>query len=297
MTPSRPPTLLLVEADPALAELDRFILGDEGYLVREPRDDADPVDEAEALKPDVIVVNVGRYQRYGVELLDRLHANVKTRAIPVVAVSTSRETAGEAKASPNVPDTLVLPYDIEDLVRAVADAVKKPTPSSRLPPTRHPVPEYVTAVADDIVGLERAIAVRVLRQLLQVEGYRSRFPELTDGLADNLGRMLGVVVAALRRGTPPDEVFAIPDVQEAIREHVQLRTSQGLGPAGAIREYQILRDQVERHLHEMVVGGSLSGADALDVSRRFNPYFDELIRGVITEYHQSNDGGARSGSG
>lgn len=277
--------VLLIEENPALAEINRLALGEAGFQVRVLPPAADPVEYASSVCPSVVVAHVRPTGPDGIELIDRLQVNLATRTIPVVVLSDSPTLAAAAKAAPNVPDVVELPGDLRKVVSAVSQAMKSPPPTAALPPARHPVSLYVTRVAEALTRQARQIALKALEELRGLEPYCSRFEELSPLLADNLGIMLGAAVVGLRRDLPPDRVFSARAVRHSIDEHVYLRTTQGLGAADVIHEYQLLRQQVSQFLQSLVEQGVVSASEAFEVSRKLNRYFDELIRLVIHRYN------------
>jgi CheY-like chemotaxis protein len=281
------PRVLLVEPDRDLRRLDAEILGEAGYAVEVLAAGVEPIAEAARLRPDVVVFALGARPPDGPDVADRFRADPTTRDIPLVVVATSEERAAEAQAAPNVPDTVVAPYDIAALEAAVAFALRHPPPHAAVPAANGEVEPATLLAVDALDAQARHLVIRTLRALQQTDAYNGKFPHLTRLLVDDLGTMLGAILEGLRRQSPPAEVFALPGLREYIANHVTLRRQQGLGPAAAIREYQLLRGEVEAFLPSLVGQHGFDRAAAYEVARRFGAYVDELIRIIVTEYQTS----------
>jgi CheY-like chemotaxis protein len=269
------PEVLLIVHDPSVRELDAMILEDAGYQVEEVPDDADPVTVAEQTRPQVIVVGMRYNVQEDWQILDRLQGNAQTKAIPVVVVSTEERIAAVAAAGPNVSETVVAPYDITALEDAVAAAIGKPPAAAVLPNPQHPVPPDQVVAADALQQQSRTLILRSIENLLRSGAYRQHFAGLSTELIDNLGLLLGAIIAGLQKDVPPDRVFATPVIQKTLRDHLLLRRHQGLGLAQVIRETHALEAQIDRALQGLI-GPSFSTGDALAVTRKVRAYFNAM---------------------
>lgn len=276
-----PPRVLLIESDPALRELNETILQEAGYTVETPPEGGDVLAFVEQTHPQVIVLGIQGNSDRSWHILDQLQANPHTRDIPVVVVSTSSRLAAQAKASPQAQQAVVGPYNIWDLETAVANALHHPPPAAVLPPATQPPPAAVAFASEELAKHARAIVLQTIRELHGVEPYRSRFRELTPSLVDNLGVMLGGIIEGLRRSLPPDRVFAAPTMQHAIREHVNLRHSQGIDAASSIQEYQTLTVQIGRFLWSLVGQDHFTAQDAFQLDEQVDRYVAELVRETV----------------
>ena len=281
-----PAKVLLVESEPALRELEDQVLSDAGYQVQVLPEHGDPVAFADQTSPQVIVISIGPTVPDDWQIIDRLQSNPKTRAIPIVVISTSRRRAANAAASTNVSETVVAPFDIDSLETAVAAALGKPPAAASLPLATHPVPAYQIVAADALQQASRSIVTRGVVQLLQAEPHRARFKEITPELVDNLGLLLGAVIDGLRRDLPPEQVFAASAVQKALQNHVRLRKSQGFDLVTVLHETQLLENQVDRFIHGSI-GASLSAADALIVVDKVRTYMQALILTEVAQFEHN----------
>lgn len=283
-----PARVLVVEPDPDLRDLVEMILSGDGYRVEIPPTDADAVALAARTMPDVVILGIAHPKDpRSWQILDQIQANPRTRMIPVVVISTSEAAAAEAQAAPVVGSpgsAVVSPYNIGALEEAVTHALKNPPPAAALPRTsRQPSPAVVFAT-DSLGANARQLAVQTVQQLRGIEPYASQFSQLTTGLVDDIGTMLGAIVDGMRRGLPPREVFRIPTIRKSVQRHVRLRESQGLGAAASMRECLAIRDQIDRFLQGLIGQHGFTAHDASEVSGRAHAYVGELMRLIGEDY-------------
>lgn len=276
--------ILLIEHDPDLRELEDLVLTGAGYRVVAIPAGADPVAFAARTKPQAAVVGIRLREPSDWDIVDRLLTDPATSGIPLVVTSTAERMAVEAQAAPNVRQTVVAPYDIDALERAVAVAIGHPPAAAILPRAVATVPGSFVVAADALNRHARIIVLSTLRELQQIDEYRAHFPELTHGLIDNLATILGAIVEGLRRGLSPGEVFSVPEILRAINEHDRLRHDQGIPVELVLREDQTLRTVTLRHLRDAIGRPGFDALAAIDVSHRILAYFDELVRIVVSDY-------------
>jgi CheY-like chemotaxis protein len=94
-------TVLIVERDPHVRELESHFFEQAGYVVKTATDGREALELAMALQPDVIVTEVLIAKIDGLALCRQLKANTSTRDIPVVVFSilAANARATEAGAS------------------------------------------------------------------------------------------------------------------------------------------------------------------------------------------------------
>jgi CheY-like chemotaxis protein len=276
------PSLLLIENNPDLRTLETLILSDAGFQVETPPAGTAPVDYAAQSHPRVIVVHLEPDRAIRADLLDRLQANPATRLIPVVAIARSEGTAAAAQAGANVTRAIVAPYDVTALQAAAVAALGSPPPAATLPHAG-PAPSGPPVAATALVDHSREIVLRAIEHLRQFDPYRSRFAELSTGLVNALGTLLGAIATGWQRGLPPAEVFATPAVQRSIAEHRRLREQQGLGLPTIRLEVYALRDQVRAFLTGLAGHAGLTAAQAAAAADDLQPYFDALDQILINQ--------------
>jgi DNA-binding response OmpR family regulator len=278
------PGILLIDYDPDLRSLEELVLDEDGYRVVTTDHVDHAADLAEQVCPEVVVVGIPGDDPHVIEVVDQLRARPTTEAIPVVVVSTSEQMAASAKASPNVRDSVIAPYDIDALEAAVESAMHHPPPPAVLPRKGRPVSTGVRRAGAEMTRQARPIVLNVLRDVRQVEPYHARFPELSLSLIDDLGTVLGAIAHGIEHGLAPTEVYVTPDIHRSIDAHVKLRKSQGLGVVSAIHEDQILERQIDRFVHDLIGTAGLTAEDALEVNQVVREYFAELVRIIVAEY-------------
>jgi CheY-like chemotaxis protein len=119
-------TILVVEDDPDVVSLARRWLEREGYAVREAADGqaalaalkADPL-------PDLVLLDVMLPKVDGFELMRRLRAEARTRALPVVMMTSfTRDKDVQRGRELGATDYLVKPLAELDFLERVARALK-----------------------------------------------------------------------------------------------------------------------------------------------------------------------------
>lgn len=278
----------LVEYDSSLRVLNRLVLEAAGFetLTVPPGDD--PVAFAARTRPDLIVVHLGEVPPYTTAIVDRLRDDAATQGIPVCAIATSDQVAAEAQAGPNVPVSVIAPFDLDALEGAVLEALDSPPAAAVLPNPPDTPPTCVTVIGDVLNREARGIVLNVVfRRLRHLEPYRTIFMSSHDHLihvVDHLGTILGAIVTGLQRDLSPSEAFGRPRLQEYVDEHIQLRRKQGLGVLTAVGEYQLLRSECLEVIQGAIGETGVSAAEAVEVVRRILVLFDTLERLVIDKY-------------
>lgn len=111
-----------MDDDPSTRTLLRLILETAGHVVVEaPHGQAAlEVIRADAL-PDVVVTDLVMPVLSGAELIERLHSERQTAAIPIVVLSASSDAAGPLQASGLVQAVVRKPFDVYALVDCIAN--------------------------------------------------------------------------------------------------------------------------------------------------------------------------------
>jgi hypothetical protein len=283
---------VLIEHDESLLLLNSMVLEAAGFEVQSLPQGDDAVDFVARMRPDVIVIHLDEQVPHTPRIVDRLQDNAVTQGIPICVIATSDKLAAEAQASPNVPVSVIAPFDLDALERAIAEALDSPPASAVLPNPPQIVPSYVAVVGEALNRNARRIVLDVVfRRLRQREPYRTLFYFSHDQLiqlVDHLGTILGAIVSGLQRELDPAEVFETPKLVAYIDEHIQLRRRQGLDVRTAVGEYQLLRDQCLTVVQEAVTGADVTAAEAVDAVRRILGLVDVLIRVAIERYEAAD---------
>ncbi|HLH72926.1 MAG TPA: response regulator [Chloroflexota bacterium] len=131
--PYRDSTVLLIEHDPDLREIEQLVLTEAGYRVETPSAPTDPVSFAERTQPDLIVIGIRPARPRDWQTLVSFKVHTQTRTIPVVAISTSSQMAAAAQATSLAEQSIVAPFDIETLENALAQALDMPPSFPMIP--------------------------------------------------------------------------------------------------------------------------------------------------------------------
>jgi hypothetical protein len=216
--------------------------------------------------------------------VDQFQGDPATKKIPLVVIASAESVAAEAQAGPNVDSAIVAPYDITALEEAVASALGNPPPAAALPNGAHPPSAGVALAAKALDQQTRDIVLQTLEQLREHEPYRSRFDDITRGLVDALGSIVGAIATGIERGLSPRVVYATDVVTRDLREHALLRQSQGIDVASAVREIRALGRQLESALAALAGPNTFSADDVAAVAQRIREYIDELTRLIVGAY-------------
>ena len=110
-------TVLVVEDDPDLSAMLTLVLGGEGYTVQTAINGA-ALPLAQQTQPAVILLDIQMPGMDGIEVAQRLRADERTRAIPIILMSAGyrlSERAGEASVERLLPK----PFDLDTLLTYV----------------------------------------------------------------------------------------------------------------------------------------------------------------------------------
>ena len=110
-------TVLVVEDDPAIRELVADLLADEGYAVLQAENGRQGLRLAREHAPSVIMVDQVLPEMTGLEVLERLHAQLATRHIPVILVSGLAQSLRDGDHQAD--RVLSKPFDIDALLAHV----------------------------------------------------------------------------------------------------------------------------------------------------------------------------------
>jgi signal transduction histidine kinase/DNA-binding response OmpR family regulator len=91
-------SVLVVDDDPSLRSLVRATLRGEGLELREATNGEEALASIEAERPDAVVLDLVMPELDGFAVLDRLHADPETRAIPVVVLTAHTLTSGQRES-------------------------------------------------------------------------------------------------------------------------------------------------------------------------------------------------------
>jgi CheY-like chemotaxis protein len=121
-----PQRILVVNDTKEILELFREILAEEGYEVFLYSYGIQDLDEVERVAPDLIILDyITQREEPGWQLLQKLKMRRSTASIPVVICTTAVKLTEELQGHLTTKGVAVVhkPFDIDDLVRAVQQAM------------------------------------------------------------------------------------------------------------------------------------------------------------------------------
>ena len=121
-----PKTILIVEDEEAVRELEKFILEQVGYDVMEARDGLEGLTKAEFKKPDLILLDLMMPDVSGGRMFDEMKRHPATEGIPIIVV-TGKPDAHEIFDDQIGPTNVVMkPFEAETLLSRISDHIGGP---------------------------------------------------------------------------------------------------------------------------------------------------------------------------
>ncbi|MDQ3876844.1 MAG: response regulator [Actinomycetota bacterium] len=122
-----PKTILIVEDEDAVRELEKFILEQEGFDVMEARDGLEGLAKAEFKKPDLILLDLMMPDVSGGRMFDEMKDHPVTAGIPIVVV-TGKPDAHETFDDQIGPENVIMkPFESEALIARIKQHIGDPT--------------------------------------------------------------------------------------------------------------------------------------------------------------------------
>ena len=119
-------TVLIVEDEEAVRELEKFILETKGYEVMEARDGLEGLAKAEFRKPDLILLDLMMPDVSGGRMFDEMKQHPVTSGIPIVVV-TGKPDAHDMFDDEIGPDNVIMkPFEANTLLARVAHHIGEP---------------------------------------------------------------------------------------------------------------------------------------------------------------------------
>ena len=119
-------SILIVEDEEAVRELEKFILEQHGYEVMEARDGLEGLTKAEFRRPDLILLDLMMPDVSGGRMFDEMKEHPVTSGIPIVVVTgkpDAHQLFDEEIGSENV---IMKPFDAEALIRRIEQHIGGP---------------------------------------------------------------------------------------------------------------------------------------------------------------------------
>lgn len=113
-------TIVVVEDDPEIRELEVFLLGAEGYRVVGLEDGERVLSTVHAMAADLVLLDLMLPKKSGNTVLRELEHDETASHVPVIVVSAYTK---QLARTPQVRNVLNKPFDVTDLLDAVHDAL------------------------------------------------------------------------------------------------------------------------------------------------------------------------------
>jgi DNA-binding response OmpR family regulator len=119
-------TILIVEDEEAVRELEKFILEQQGYDVMEARDGLEGLAKAEFRKPDLILLDLMMPDVSGGRMFDEMKRHPTTTGIPIIVV-TGKPDAHQMFDDEIGPDNVIMkPFEADTLLGRIRDHIGDP---------------------------------------------------------------------------------------------------------------------------------------------------------------------------
>ena len=181
-------TILIVDTNPTDRRSFITLLSDFDHRLLEAHDGSDALELARVELPDLIITEVIMPNMDGFTLVRRLRAEPLLAGVPVIFQTSTQETEVRKLATNSgVKHIIGKPAEPQEILRAVHDALKRPTTPSRLPQTGKLQREHLQLLADKLYQKN---------QELESANERLRNLSLTDELTGLNNRRGFLIMAA-----------------------------------------------------------------------------------------------------
>jgi DNA-binding response OmpR family regulator len=119
-------TILIVEDEEAVRELEKFILEQQGYEIMEARDGLEGLAKAEFQRPDLILLDLMMPDVSGGRMYEEMSRHPATSGIPIVVVTgkpDAHEMFDDELGSENV---IMKPFEAETLIARIRAHIGDP---------------------------------------------------------------------------------------------------------------------------------------------------------------------------
>ncbi|HVF52889.1 MAG TPA: response regulator [Actinomycetota bacterium] len=119
-------TVLVVEDEDAVRELEKFILEQQGYDVMEAKDGLEGLAKAEFKRPDLILLDLMMPDVSGGRMFDEMQRHPSTSGIPIVVVSGKANAHQEFDDAIGKDDVIMKPFETETLLARIRHHIGDP---------------------------------------------------------------------------------------------------------------------------------------------------------------------------
>lgn len=123
------PIALVVEDEPAIAELVRYNLEKEDFSVDVAEDGEEALIRIEEMRPDILILDWMLPELSGLELCRRLRRRPETRSLPIILLTARGEEEDKMRGLDSGADDYVTkPFSISELVARVKAVLRRARP-------------------------------------------------------------------------------------------------------------------------------------------------------------------------
>jgi DNA-binding response OmpR family regulator len=166
------PVALVVDDEPEIRQLVQRTLEAKGYAVETAADGEQALAKADALVPDVILLDAMLPRVHGFEACRRLKASSRTRLIPVVmmtAIYRGWRFAQDARENYGAVDYVEKPFRLDDLYRRVQAA--RESSAARMTPEATPSEPLVQQARELVTKGDMEGAAQLLTEAVRADPY------------------------------------------------------------------------------------------------------------------------------
>ena len=121
-----PKTILIVEDEEAVRELEKFIFEQQGYEVMEARDGLEGLAKAEFRKPDLILLDLMMPDVSGGRMFDEMKRHPTTEGIPIVVVTGKPDAHEIFDAEIGADNVIMKPFEAAALIARIEHHIGDP---------------------------------------------------------------------------------------------------------------------------------------------------------------------------
>ena len=190
------PTALVVDDEPEIRQLVQRMLEAKGYAVETAADGEQALAKADALVPDVILLDAMLPKVHGFEACRRLKSASRTRLIPVVmmtALYRGWRFAQDARENYGAEDYVEKPFRLDDLFRRIQAA--RQASATRLATEPTPAEPLVQSARELVAAGDMAAAGELLAEAVRSDPYAAEAHFLLGKVLRARGDAFGAMTA------------------------------------------------------------------------------------------------------
>lgn len=223
--PAEPAILVACPCD-AERSLLRYLLENDGFGVRESRGTTDTLSEANARRPDLILLSTLFWDKAAIETARALRADARTAPVPVILLGNP-PAEGNVKTAPGLTWFPRKDFSIELLLEAVRDQLPASVPAVS------PVAASATSIGTAAGAVGKTLSEAQVRQTLETLPHLAPFEfSIAEAITTNCARVhiiehisgivsrdptLALALLALANAGQKADASPITDVHEAVR--------------------------------------------------------------------------------